>query len=175
MLNVLLMYLTVVFFPVCIQSYLFLLSSDYERSEWRESIQKLQKKGNAGLNIVLLTVPVLRKHCMLHLLHLKWFKLFTHCTTEKWKFVSVWSLCVFQTSRYVFWVLWSFRSWPAPVSSSELSTTFLWPATKTVRTSHTNIFLILVFLCLDAFCVLLLFFHKHTVSHCSFLSSLLWV
>uniref|UniRef100_A0A8C4I081 Active breakpoint cluster region-related protein n=1 Tax=Dicentrarchus labrax TaxID=13489 RepID=A0A8C4I081_DICLA len=31
------------------KSYLFLLSSDYERSEWRESIQKLQKKGNAGL------------------------------------------------------------------------------------------------------------------------------
>lgn len=27
------------------KSYLFLLSSDYERSEWRESIQKLQKKG----------------------------------------------------------------------------------------------------------------------------------
>ena len=27
------------------QSYLFLLSSDYERSEWREAIQKLQKKG----------------------------------------------------------------------------------------------------------------------------------
>lgn len=28
-----------------LQSYLFLLSSDYERSEWREAIQKLQKKG----------------------------------------------------------------------------------------------------------------------------------
>lgn len=28
-----------------LKSYLFLLSSDYERSEWRESIQKLQKKG----------------------------------------------------------------------------------------------------------------------------------
>lgn len=28
-----------------LQSYLFLLSSDYERSEWRESIQKLMKKG----------------------------------------------------------------------------------------------------------------------------------
>uniref|UniRef100_A0A8C7UL37 Active breakpoint cluster region-related protein n=1 Tax=Oncorhynchus mykiss TaxID=8022 RepID=A0A8C7UL37_ONCMY len=27
------------------KSYLFLLSSDYERSEWRESIQKLQRKG----------------------------------------------------------------------------------------------------------------------------------
>lgn len=32
----------------CLQSYLFLLSSDYERSEWRESIQKLQKKGTSG-------------------------------------------------------------------------------------------------------------------------------
>uniref|UniRef100_A0A8C2WL32 ABR activator of RhoGEF and GTPase n=1 Tax=Cyclopterus lumpus TaxID=8103 RepID=A0A8C2WL32_CYCLU len=31
------------------KSYHFLISSDYERSEWRESIQKLQKKGNAGL------------------------------------------------------------------------------------------------------------------------------
>ncbi|TRY95243.1 hypothetical protein DNTS_009709 [Danionella cerebrum] len=31
------------------KSYLFLLSSDYERSEWRESIQKLQKKGDAPL------------------------------------------------------------------------------------------------------------------------------
>lgn len=30
-----------------LQSYLFLLSSDYERSEWREAIQKLQKKGKA--------------------------------------------------------------------------------------------------------------------------------
>lgn len=29
------------------QSYLFLLSSDYERSEWREAIQKLQKKGKS--------------------------------------------------------------------------------------------------------------------------------
>lgn len=34
------------------QSFLFLLSSDYERSEWRESIQKLQKKGTTG-NILL--------------------------------------------------------------------------------------------------------------------------
>uniref|UniRef100_A0A3Q3LCI1 ABR activator of RhoGEF and GTPase n=1 Tax=Mastacembelus armatus TaxID=205130 RepID=A0A3Q3LCI1_9TELE len=31
------------------KSFLFLLSSDYERSEWRESIQKLQKKGNTDL------------------------------------------------------------------------------------------------------------------------------
>uniref|UniRef100_A0A8C0F4P8 Active breakpoint cluster region-related protein n=1 Tax=Bubo bubo TaxID=30461 RepID=A0A8C0F4P8_BUBBB len=30
------------------KSYLFLLSSDYERSEWREAIQKLQKKGKFG-------------------------------------------------------------------------------------------------------------------------------
>lgn len=44
-------YLTVLFFPVWIQSYLFLLSSDYERSEWRESIQKLQKKGDTDFNI----------------------------------------------------------------------------------------------------------------------------
>lgn len=117
-----------------------------------------RRKVTLTLIFFLLTVPILRKHCMLHLLHLKWFKLFTHCTTEKWKFVSVWSLCVSQTSRHVFWVLWSSRSWPAPVSSSELSTTFLWPATKTVRTSHTNIFFILVFLCLDAFCVSLTFF-----------------
>uniref|UniRef100_A0A8B9CG42 Active breakpoint cluster region-related protein n=2 Tax=Anatidae TaxID=8830 RepID=A0A8B9CG42_9AVES len=29
------------------KSYLFLLSSDYERSEWREAIQKLQKKGKS--------------------------------------------------------------------------------------------------------------------------------
>lgn len=134
-----------------------------------------RRKVTLTLIFFLLTVPILRKHCMLHLLHLKWFKLFTHCTTEKWKFVSVWSLCVSQTSRHVFWVLWSSRSWPAPVSSSELSTTFLWPATKTVRTSHTNIFFILVFLCLDAFCVSLTFFLTHTVSHCSFLSSLFWV
>lgn len=43
------------FLFLCIQSYLFLLSSDYERSEWKESIQKLQKKGNTGINIVFLT------------------------------------------------------------------------------------------------------------------------
>uniref|UniRef100_A0A8C3E7X2 Active breakpoint cluster region-related protein n=1 Tax=Corvus moneduloides TaxID=1196302 RepID=A0A8C3E7X2_CORMO len=30
------------------KSYLFLLSSDYERSEWREAIQRLQKKGEFG-------------------------------------------------------------------------------------------------------------------------------
>lgn len=34
------------------QSYLFLLSSDYERSEWRESIQKLQKKGDIHPNTI---------------------------------------------------------------------------------------------------------------------------
>uniref|UniRef100_A0A3Q1HU52 ABR activator of RhoGEF and GTPase n=1 Tax=Anabas testudineus TaxID=64144 RepID=A0A3Q1HU52_ANATE len=33
------------------KSFLFLLSSDYERSEWRESIQKLQKKGNSLINV----------------------------------------------------------------------------------------------------------------------------
>uniref|UniRef100_A0A8C2EWL3 ABR activator of RhoGEF and GTPase n=1 Tax=Cyprinus carpio TaxID=7962 RepID=A0A8C2EWL3_CYPCA len=33
------------------KSYLFLLSSDYERSEWRESIQKLQKKGKTSCSI----------------------------------------------------------------------------------------------------------------------------
>uniref|UniRef100_A0A673JU81 Active breakpoint cluster region-related protein-like n=1 Tax=Sinocyclocheilus rhinocerous TaxID=307959 RepID=A0A673JU81_9TELE len=33
------------------KSYLFLLSSDYERSEWRESIQKLQKKGKMSCSI----------------------------------------------------------------------------------------------------------------------------
>lgn len=42
------------------QSYLFLLSSDYERSEWREAIQKLQKKGKfgaAGALLGLLATP----------------------------------------------------------------------------------------------------------------------
>uniref|UniRef100_A0A672KSL8 ABR activator of RhoGEF and GTPase n=1 Tax=Sinocyclocheilus grahami TaxID=75366 RepID=A0A672KSL8_SINGR len=33
------------------KSFLFLLSSDYERSEWRESIQKLQKKGKTSCSI----------------------------------------------------------------------------------------------------------------------------
>uniref|UniRef100_A0A671KE88 Active breakpoint cluster region-related protein-like n=1 Tax=Sinocyclocheilus anshuiensis TaxID=1608454 RepID=A0A671KE88_9TELE len=37
------------------KSYLFLLSSDYERSEWRESIQKLQKKGKTSLELQVLT------------------------------------------------------------------------------------------------------------------------
>lgn len=46
---------------VCIQSYLFLLSSDYERSEWRESIQKLQKKGNIAINTVFLKIFFLEK------------------------------------------------------------------------------------------------------------------
>uniref|UniRef100_A0A8C7HHP0 ABR activator of RhoGEF and GTPase n=1 Tax=Oncorhynchus kisutch TaxID=8019 RepID=A0A8C7HHP0_ONCKI len=41
------------------KSYLFLLSSDYERSEWRESIQKLQRKGTGRTvtNCVVLCVP----------------------------------------------------------------------------------------------------------------------
>lgn len=41
---------------VCLslQSYLFLLSSDYERSEWREAIQKLQKKGKILPSFILL-------------------------------------------------------------------------------------------------------------------------
>lgn len=37
-----------------LQSYLFLLSSDYERSEWREAIQKLQKKGKVLPGSILL-------------------------------------------------------------------------------------------------------------------------
>lgn len=51
---------------VYIQSYLFLLSSDYERSEWRESIQKLQKKGNIAINTVFLKIFFLEKcvHCL---------------------------------------------------------------------------------------------------------------
>lgn len=42
------------------QSYLFLLSSDYERSEWREAIQKLQKKGEALETLILSSQGVCR-------------------------------------------------------------------------------------------------------------------
>uniref|UniRef100_A0A672HJE2 ABR activator of RhoGEF and GTPase n=1 Tax=Salarias fasciatus TaxID=181472 RepID=A0A672HJE2_SALFA len=49
-----------------IQSYLFLLSSDYERSEWKESIQKLQKKGTFDLQACVLSsveLQVLTSSC----------------------------------------------------------------------------------------------------------------
>lgn len=49
---------------MCIQSYLFLLSSDYERSEWKESIQKLQKKGNTDIIIAFLTFYILKNVCL---------------------------------------------------------------------------------------------------------------
>uniref|UniRef100_A0A8C7K4C0 ABR activator of RhoGEF and GTPase n=1 Tax=Oncorhynchus kisutch TaxID=8019 RepID=A0A8C7K4C0_ONCKI len=45
------------------KSYLFLLSSDYERSEWRESIQKLQKKGTGGVYLSSVELQVLTSSC----------------------------------------------------------------------------------------------------------------
>ncbi|XP_075876321.1 active breakpoint cluster region-related protein isoform X4 [Nelusetta ayraudi] len=54
--------------PFCIhnkhgKSYLFLLSSDYERSEWRESIQKLQKKDLQTCVLSSVELQVLTSSC----------------------------------------------------------------------------------------------------------------
>ncbi|XP_036845947.1 active breakpoint cluster region-related protein isoform X3 [Oncorhynchus mykiss] len=45
------------------KSYLFLLSSDYERSEWRESIQKLQKKDLQPCQLSSVELQVLTSSC----------------------------------------------------------------------------------------------------------------
>ncbi|XP_047664911.1 active breakpoint cluster region-related protein isoform X2 [Tachysurus fulvidraco] len=45
------------------KSYLFLLSSDYERSEWRESIQRLQKKDVQSCVLSSLELQVLTSSC----------------------------------------------------------------------------------------------------------------
>ncbi|XP_059207013.1 active breakpoint cluster region-related protein isoform X1 [Centropristis striata] len=45
------------------KSYQFLLSSDYERSEWRESIQKLQKKDLQGCVLSSVELQVLTSSC----------------------------------------------------------------------------------------------------------------
>uniref|UniRef100_A0A8C5QLA4 Active breakpoint cluster region-related protein n=1 Tax=Leptobrachium leishanense TaxID=445787 RepID=A0A8C5QLA4_9ANUR len=45
------------------KSYLFLLSSDYERSEWREAIQKLQKKDLQAFALSSLELQVLTASC----------------------------------------------------------------------------------------------------------------
>uniref|UniRef100_A0A8B9KEQ8 ABR activator of RhoGEF and GTPase n=1 Tax=Astyanax mexicanus TaxID=7994 RepID=A0A8B9KEQ8_ASTMX len=45
------------------KSFVFLLSSDYERSEWRESIQKLQKKGQTSCVLSTLELQVLTSSC----------------------------------------------------------------------------------------------------------------
>ncbi|XP_061658834.1 active breakpoint cluster region-related protein isoform X1 [Syngnathoides biaculeatus] len=45
------------------KSYLFLLSSDYERSEWRESIQKLQKKDLQACVLTSVELQVLTSSC----------------------------------------------------------------------------------------------------------------
>uniref|UniRef100_A0A3Q3JYP1 ABR activator of RhoGEF and GTPase n=1 Tax=Monopterus albus TaxID=43700 RepID=A0A3Q3JYP1_MONAL len=45
------------------KSYLFLLSSDYERSEWRESIQKLQKKDPQPCVLSSVELQVLTSSC----------------------------------------------------------------------------------------------------------------
>uniref|UniRef100_A0A3Q4H0E7 ABR activator of RhoGEF and GTPase n=1 Tax=Neolamprologus brichardi TaxID=32507 RepID=A0A3Q4H0E7_NEOBR len=45
------------------KSYLFLLSSDYERSEWRESIQKLQKKDLQSCMLSSVELQVLTSSC----------------------------------------------------------------------------------------------------------------
>ncbi|KAL0994423.1 hypothetical protein UPYG_G00122010 [Umbra pygmaea] len=45
------------------KSYLFLLSSDYERSEWRESIQKLQKKDLQPCQLTSVELQVLTSSC----------------------------------------------------------------------------------------------------------------
>ncbi|KAM8742303.1 active breakpoint cluster region-related protein isoform 1-T1 [Acanthopagrus schlegelii] len=45
------------------KSYLFLLSSDYERSEWRESIQKLQKKDLQACVLSSVELQVLTSSC----------------------------------------------------------------------------------------------------------------
>ncbi|XP_047462153.1 active breakpoint cluster region-related protein isoform X1 [Mugil cephalus] len=46
------------------KSYLFLLSSDYERSEWRESIQKLQKKDLQSCVLSSVELQVLTSSCL---------------------------------------------------------------------------------------------------------------
>uniref|UniRef100_A0A4W4EPQ9 Active breakpoint cluster region-related protein n=1 Tax=Electrophorus electricus TaxID=8005 RepID=A0A4W4EPQ9_ELEEL len=45
------------------KSYLFLLSSDYERCEWRESIQKLQKKDLQSCELSTVELQVLTSSC----------------------------------------------------------------------------------------------------------------
>ncbi|KAJ7997101.1 hypothetical protein DPEC_G00225420 [Dallia pectoralis] len=45
------------------KSYMFLLSSDYERSEWRESIQKLQNKDLQPCHLAPLELQVLTSSC----------------------------------------------------------------------------------------------------------------
>ncbi|OWK15023.1 hypothetical protein Celaphus_00000808, partial [Cervus elaphus hippelaphus] len=45
------------------KSYLFLLSSDYERSEWREAIQKLQKKDLQAFVLSSVELQVLTGSC----------------------------------------------------------------------------------------------------------------
>ncbi|XP_043910417.1 active breakpoint cluster region-related protein isoform X3 [Protopterus annectens] len=45
------------------KSYFFLLNSDYERSEWKEAIEKLQNKGPSGFSLSNLELQTLAQHC----------------------------------------------------------------------------------------------------------------
>lgn len=45
------------------KSYFFLLNSDYERSEWKEAIEKLQNKGPSGFSLSNLELQTLAQYC----------------------------------------------------------------------------------------------------------------
>uniref|UniRef100_A0A8D3BDG1 Active breakpoint cluster region-related protein n=1 Tax=Scophthalmus maximus TaxID=52904 RepID=A0A8D3BDG1_SCOMX len=94
------------------KSYLFLLSSDYERAEWRESIQKLQKKDLQACVLSSVELQVLTSSC---------FKLRTvhnipvtsnkdgkkHSLTISFSFSYVWMLylyCTLEVDSYGYFV-----------------------------------------------------------------------
>ncbi len=114
------------------QGYTFLISSDYEREEWREIIreqqkkckhccssQKPSKKITAGLCKLLFSFSLLLVKCRywwLHWVRLSWFLY----------------VLLSQVSRVFLWLPWSCRCSPTPVWSYKQFTMFLWQSIKKV-------------------------------------------
>lgn len=89
------------------QSYIFLISSDYERAEWKEVIREQQKK--------------CEWHCNLN---------------QKWIIFPTECLLIFQALRASVWHPWSFRCSPTLVSNSRRSINYPSLSIKRVRKVH---------------------------------------
>lgn len=90
------------------QGFTFLISSDYERAEWREIIREQQKK--CKLN----TIVFLQD-------------------SFPFKSALTWFFCDFQALRAFLWPLWSCRCSPTHVWNSKLFTPSPWPWIRRVR------------------------------------------
>lgn len=114
------------FLCICLQSYGFLISSDYERAEWREMIKEQQKKckclGIFGFFSHLRNIPdTWTLHtCTIETANHGWKQREINTWTV---FYSLHLLSSLKVLKRPPWRPWSCKCWPAPASNCRPSTT----------------------------------------------------